>query len=248
MTTGKRQIPIDHQGAGRVRSGDHADGTSSKVSSGGPHGRHETSASSAEKATGRDLSAERDALVKERDALVTERDALSAERDALAAQVEALTDSRLRLQADFENFRKRAARESVDSYVRTQCEVLSGFLPILDNLERALDAAEHHEEGKVLTGVRMTRDMFVDLLKRAGVEEIEGVGAPFDPEVHDAVAVQPSEHEEGVVAAVLERGYRQGDRVLRPARVVVSAGRDGSGSTVDTATPAGAAGPAGGTV
>ncbi len=72
----------------------------------------------------------------------------------------------------------------------------------------------------------MTRDMFVALLARAGVEEIEGVGAQFDPEVHDAMAVQPSEYEEGVVAVVLERGYRQGERVLRPARVVVSTGRE----------------------
>ncbi len=102
--------------------------------------------------------------------------------------------------------------------------MLGDLLPVLDNLERALDAAEHHEEGKVLDGVRMTRDLFVDLLARAGVEEIECVGAPFDPEVHDAVVMQPSEHDEGAVCTVLERGYRQGDRVLRPARVVVSAG------------------------
>jgi molecular chaperone GrpE len=73
--------------------------------------------------------------------------------------------------------------------------------------------------------VRMTRDLFVDLLRRSGVEEIETVGAEFDPHVHDAVLVQPSDQDEGLVAAVLERGYRQGDRVLRPARVTVSSGR-----------------------
>ena len=87
-----------------------------------------------------------------------------------------------------------------------------------------LDAAEHHDEGKVLGGVRMTRDMFVELLRRAGVEEIQTVGQAFDPNVHDAVVLQPSDREEGTVTAVLERGYRQGDRVLRPARVVVSSG------------------------
>jgi molecular chaperone GrpE len=96
---------------------------------------------------------------------------------------------------------------------------------VLDNLERALDAAEHHEEGKVLQGVRMTRDLFVGLLTRAGVEEVPGVGAQFDPVVHDAILTQPSDEEEGVVTAVLERGYRQGEQVLRPARVAVSAGR-----------------------
>ena len=98
------------------------------------------------------------------------------------------------------------------------------MLPVLDNLERALDAAEHHDEGKVLGGVRMVRDMFVDLLRRSGVEEIPTVGAEFDPHVHDAVVMQPSDQEEGTVTAVLERGYHQGDRVLRPARVVVSSG------------------------
>ena len=76
----------------------------------------------------------------------------------------------------------------------------------------------------------MTQDMFVDLLARTGVEEISGVGSQFDPQVHEAVSVQPSEYEEGVVAAVLERGYRQGERVLRPGRVVVSAGPGGGGS------------------
>ena len=104
------------------------------------------------------------------------------------------------------------------------------LLPVLDNLARALDAAEHHDEGKVLGGVRMTRDMFEELLRRAGVEEIETVGAPFDPHVHDAVVMQPSDEEEGTVTAVLERGYRQGDRVLRPARVAVSSGPPGPGA------------------
>jgi molecular chaperone GrpE len=75
--------------------------------------------------------------------------------------------------------------------------------------------------------VRMVRDMFVDLLKRSGIEEVDTVGAEFDPNVHDAVVMQPSPQVEGTVTAVLEKGYRQGDRILRPARVVVSAGPAG---------------------
>ena len=70
----------------------------------------------------------------------------------------------------------------------------------------------------------MVRDMFVDLLRRAGVEEIQTVGTAFDPHVHDAMLMQPSQEQEGTVTATLERGFRQGDRVLRPARVVVSSG------------------------
>ncbi len=157
---------------------------------------------------------------------------LAAERDRLAAECEALADALLRLRAKFDNFRKRMSRELIESRERARGDLLSELLPVLDNLDRALDAAEHHDEGKVLTGVRMTRDMFADLLRRSGVEEVETVGAPFDPTVHEAVAVQASSEPEGTVMGVVERGYRQGNRVLRPARVVVSAGQ--------TATAAGA--------
>jgi molecular chaperone GrpE len=181
--------------------------------------------------------------------LTAERDALSAERDALAAERDCLADSLLRLRAEFDNYRKRASRELVEARVRAEGDLLTELLPVLDNLERALDAAEHHEEGKVLGGVRMTRDMFANLLTRAGVEEVEGVGAPFDPLVHEAMLVQPSEHDDGAVAAVLQRGYRQGDRVLRPARVAVSTGPGGSAgdgaATSDGATPGCAGAPDG---
>lgn len=241
MTTGKRQIPINDHAPGdpvktahdqKSRTGSRA-GASRKGApeSGTAAARNETSAghNTPTQASGTQAG-ERDGLTADRDALAAERDGLLAERDALAAERDSLNDQLLRLRAEFENYRKRASREAFESHIRIQCEVMNDFLPVLDNLERALDAAEHHEEGKVLEGVRMTRDMFAGLLARSGVEEIEGVGARFDPQVHDAVAVQPSDQEEGLVAAVLERGYRQGDRVLRPARVMVSAGRAGSGS------------------
>lgn len=156
-------------------------------------------------------------------------EAQAAALDEVARERDALADSLLRLRAEFENFRKRAVRELVEARDRAKGELLSDLLPVLDNLERALDAAEHHDESKVLGGVRLTRDLFVDLLRRSGVEEIETVGASFDPQVHDAMLVKPSDQDEGVVDAVLERGYRQGDRVLRPARVAVSSGRDRPG-------------------
>ena len=115
----------------------------------------------------------------------------------LAAERDALSDALLRQRAEFDNYRRRSVRELAESRDRAQAELLNDLLPVLDNLERALDAAEHHDESKVLGGVRMTRDMFVEQLKRAGVEEIETVGAPFDPAVHEAIVMQPSEHEEG---------------------------------------------------
>ena len=149
---------------------------------------------------------------------------LEAEIEALRKERDLLIDQDLRLRAEFDNFRKRASREASEARERAQGQLLGEMLPVYDNLERALDAAEHHDEGKVLGGVRMVRDMFVELLRRTGVEEIETVGAAFDPNVHDAVVMQPSEQAEGTVTAVLERGFRQGGHVLRPARVVVSAG------------------------
>jgi molecular chaperone GrpE len=96
---------------------------------------------------------------------------------------------------------------------------------VLDNLERALDASEHHEEVKVAEGVKLVQQQLVDLLQRRGLEEIAAeAGGQFDPHVHEALSQQPSEHPEGAIADVWQRGYRLGDRVVRPARVVVSSG------------------------
>jgi molecular chaperone GrpE len=156
--------------------------------------------------------------------LAAEVEQLQAELEAQRQECQAAKDSELRLRAEWENFRRRANREADEAHERAQGRLLTEMLPVLDNLERALDAAEHHDEGKVLGGVRMVRDMFVELLRRSGVEEIPTVGATFDPHVHDAVVMRPSEQEEGSITAVLERGYKQGDRVLRPARVAVSSG------------------------
>jgi molecular chaperone GrpE len=146
---------------------------------------------------------------------------------AIAAERDAYLDGLLRLKAEFENFRKRADRDVLEARSRARMGLLAEFLPVLDNLERALNAAEHHEEGKVLEGVRLTHSMFADLLRKEGVTEVDPLGEPFDPHMHEALMAQPSDSEEGTVTAVFERGYVFGDRVLRPAKVVVSAGPAG---------------------
>ena len=144
--------------------------------------------------------------------------------DARRKAEEYLNDLR-RVAADFENYRKRVARESEAQASRATQSLVSELLPVLDNLERALDASEHHEEAKVSEGVRMVRHQLADLLSRRGLEEIEcAPGDEFDPHVHEALSHQPSEHPEGRVAAVWQRGYRLGDRIVRAARVVVSSG------------------------
>jgi len=148
----------------------------------------------------------------------------AADYEAVAAERDAYWDGLVRLKADFDNFRKRSQRELAEAAVRARADVLTEFLPILDNLDRALNAAEHHEEGKVLEGVRMTQTLFTQLLRREGVEGIDPLGEPFDPTLHEAMIAAPSSEEEGTVTAVMERGYLLNDQVLRPAKVAVSAG------------------------
>jgi molecular chaperone GrpE len=154
------------------------------------------------------------------------------ELEARVAVVEAERDEYLndlkRLAADFDNYRKRVARDQENLVARAHERLVKELLPVLDDLERALVAAEDHEEAKLEEGVRLVHRELVSALSREGLVEIETDGR-FDPHVHEALLTQPSEAEEGAVIEVLQKGYRLGDRVLRPARVVVSAGGDQDG-------------------
>jgi molecular chaperone GrpE len=148
-------------------------------------------------------------------------DLLARLQDAERRHEKAMDDLR-RVAADFDNYRKRIAREQLQILQRSGERVVAKLLPVLDDLGRALDAAEHHEEAKVLEGVRMTKDALAGVLASEGVEEIAAEG-PFDPHVHEALLSQPAEGvEPGHVAQVVQRGYRIGDVVLRPARVIVA--------------------------
>jgi len=146
---------------------------------------------------------------------------LARVQDAERERDKHLDDLR-RVAADFDNYRKRVVREQAQILARSGERVVAKLLPVLDDLERALEAAEHHEEAKVLEGVRMTKDALAGVLASEGVEEIATEG-PFDPHVHEALMIQPAEGvEPGHVVQVVQRGYRIGDAVLRPARVVVA--------------------------
>jgi molecular chaperone GrpE len=101
---------------------------------------------------------------------------------------------------------------------------------VLDDLERALAAAEEHEEAKLEEGVRLVHRELDDALAREGLAEIETDGQ-FDPHVHEALLSQPSSEEEGTVIEVVQKGYKLGDRVLRPARVVVAAPQEADGGS-----------------
>jgi molecular chaperone GrpE len=131
-------------------------------------------------------------------------------------------DSYLRLAADFDNYRKRTAREHAELSRRANERLLNELLPVLDDLERALEAAAEHEEAKLEEGVRLVHRSLLSLVERHGLTEIATEG-PFDPHVHEALLAQPGEGaEEGSVLPVLQKGYRLGDKVIRPARVIVA--------------------------
>ena len=144
------------------------------------------------------------------------------EEPAAEESVPAPDDSYLRLAADFDNYRKRVAREQVEWTSRANERLLNELLPVLDDLERALEAAAEHEEAKLEEGVRLVHRSLLGLVERHGLSEIEAEGA-FDPHVHEALLAQPGEGaEQGAVLQVLQKGYRLGDKVLRPARVIVA--------------------------
>ena len=140
-----------------------------------------------------------------------------------------------RTKADFENYRKRVARETSAALARGKADLARQLLPALDNLERALEAGDDvkardsalalRESHEVLVkGVAMVRDELHSRLESAGVESFDPTGEKFDPQVHEAISVKPEDGtESGVVVETVEKGYRLDGQVLRPARVVVSA-------------------------
>jgi molecular chaperone GrpE len=154
--------------------------------------------------------------------LETELDELKPRLEEAEAKRDEYLDSLQRIAADFDNFRKRAAREQESLVARAHERLVRELLPVLDDLGRALEAAAKHEEAKLEEGVQLVQRALAELLAKEGLSEIETNGR-FDPHVHEALLTQPSEAEEGSVIQVLQKGYRLGDRVLRPARVVVAA-------------------------
>ena len=132
-------------------------------------------------------------------------------------------DALQRLKAEFEIYKKRVSRDQAEFVTRASERLMKALLPVLDDLERALEAAAEHEEAKLEEGVRLVHRQLADVLVKEGLVEVETDGA-FDPHTQEALLAQPSEAHEGDVIQVLQKGYKLGERVLRPARVVVSAG------------------------
>jgi molecular chaperone GrpE len=150
---------------------------------------------------------------------------LQAQVDALTAEKGSLYDKLLRGQAEFENYRKRTERERAELYQHGREDVLLQFLPVVDNFERALSSLETSEgDAEALRhGVELIHKQFKDALSKLGLEPVEAVGQTFDPHVHEAVTTEATDkHKENTVIQEFQRGYKIGDRLLRPAKVKVA--------------------------
>jgi len=136
----------------------------------------------------------------------------------LQEQLAESNDKLLRLMAEFDNFKKRSAKEKEDLFSFVVCDVVAGFLPILDNLDRAVIAAV--DGGEMLDGVKLIQKQFADTLIALGVEEIKSVGEEFNPELHNAVMhVEDSEVGANVVVEEFMKGYAYKGRVIRHSMV-----------------------------
>jgi molecular chaperone GrpE len=152
-------------------------------------------------------------------------DAATSDRrvEELASQLEEANGRRLRLAADFENYKKRVRQEQLDTMRYAAATVAERLLPVLDDADRALSHAPEGVDESWLKGVRLTFQKLEEVLASVGVQRIEALGSPFDPKQHEAVgSEETAKHPEDTVVAELRAGYRMHDRVLRPALVKVA--------------------------
>jgi molecular chaperone GrpE len=155
------------------------------------------------------------------------------------AEAARMKDQWIRTAADFDNFRKRARRELEDVRKAGKEDLLKEFLPVFDNLERAIQSAQRAQDVKaVADGLHMVLRQYVDTLGRAGISKVPTVGNQFDPAVHEAIQqVESGEHPPGTVVAEVQPGYIQGERLVRAAMVVVSKAKPVEGGATEGGAP-----------
>ena len=169
-----------------------------------------------------DLAARVEELEGELHGALRKLDEVEAERQTFLGDLQ-------RVAAEFDNFRKRSVRDREALVARATEQLVRELLPVLDDLERALEHGERHEGDKLVEGVALVHRQLEATLRKEGLTEIDATGA-FDPHVHEALLSQPSEEDEGTILQVVQKGYRLGDVVVRPARVVVAAAPPDDGS------------------
>jgi molecular chaperone GrpE len=166
--------------------------------------------------------------IEGRDGQAMEPNSPTAEPDstdpaALQNKLTVQKDAYLRLAADFENFQKRTRRDSEREAAAEKESFIREMLPVLDNLERALASEDAASSGPLYQGVEMVWQQWIEILHRHGIDAVDDLGRPFDPYRHEAVSVRhdPSQ-DHHIVLEVLQRGYRRGDQLFRPAKVIVN--------------------------
>jgi molecular chaperone GrpE len=153
---------------------------------------------------------------------------------ACEAELEATRDRLLRAQAEVENVRRRLQREIHDSRRYANQPLLTDLLPVLDNMERAIEAAQQSSDGAgLLEGFKMVHQLLLDILGKHDCRPVAALGAPFDPSHHQAIMQEPSPEPKGTVTRVVQPGYTLHDRVIRPAQVFVSTGPAAAESSDD---------------
>ena len=154
---------------------------------------------------------------KKQDAKIAELEKALAEKDtALAEQ----NDKYMRMMAEYDNFRKRSAKEKEGTYADAYADALTSILPIIDNLERAVGVSE---ADAVLKGLELTLKGADEALQKMGVEAFGAEGDSFDPNIHNAVMMVDDEnHKEGEIVSVFQKGYKKGDKIIRYAMVTVA--------------------------
>jgi len=152
----------------------------------------------------------------------TAEESADAKVTELEEELKKEKDNYMRLFAEFDNFRKRTSKEKTEAYGDSAAKTIGAILPALDNFDRALDAPCSDENFK--KGVEMIFTQFTGILEKLGVTEIEALGVPFDPSIHNAIKqVESEDAESDTVCEVFQKGYKLGDRVIRPAMVAVTA-------------------------
>lgn len=155
---------------------------------------------------------------------IEEKEADAGEASASRDVEGELREERLRMAAEMDNFKKRLQREHQEQMRYASEKVLSDLLPALDNLDLALQYGASHEACRdMMQGIEMTRKQLLDAVAKSGLVSVGAAGEAFDPAIHEAIGMEPNpDLEKGAVSKVLQRGYKLGDRLLRPAKVMVN--------------------------
>ena len=158
--------------------------------------------------------------IKESEETVEENKKENTEMEALKTELENTTDRLKRMMAEFDNFKKRSAKEREQLYNSILSDIIASFLPVMDNIEKAVNTPTEDDNYK--QGVELVSKQISDLLKSFGVEEIKSVGCTFDPELHEAVSsVQDDTKQSGEIVQEYRKGYKLGSKILRHSMVVV---------------------------